>query len=76
MGAALDATRINPTYPDPPRPPSELAPNVPLVIQPVTPMHGVLAPSAELVCELAESAQERGLDVRVLPQIHRILELP
>jgi len=54
----------------------ELAPDVPLVVQPVTPMAGIAAPESEILLEIAEGALERELEVRVVPQIHRTLELP
>jgi organic radical activating enzyme len=53
-----------------------LAPELPLVLQPVTPMHGVSAPSPALLERLVELALERQLTVRVVPQIHRQLGLP
>jgi organic radical activating enzyme len=55
---------------------ARLAPELPLVLQPVTPCNGVPAPSRELVAALVELALERELDTRVLPQIHRQLGLP
>jgi 7-carboxy-7-deazaguanine synthase len=55
---------------------ARLAPELPLFLQPVTPMNGVQAPSAELVLVLVEEARERALSVRVVPQIHRVLGLP
>ncbi len=53
----------------------ELAPNLMLVVQPVTPMHGVSAPEPALLLDLAGLARRAGLGVRVLPQIHRGLGL-
>lgn len=53
-----------------------IAPELPLVLQPVTCVDGVPAPGPELLGELVELALERALSVRVLPQIHRLLGLP
>ena len=53
-----------------------LAPELPLVLQPVTPMNGVPAPTPELLEQLVELALERRLSVRVVPQIHRQLGIP
>jgi 7-carboxy-7-deazaguanine synthase len=53
-----------------------LAPELPLFVQPVTPMNGVAAPSVELLGALVELALERRLAVRVVPQIHRMLGIP
>jgi organic radical activating enzyme len=54
----------------------EFAPRLPVYLQPVTPFGGVSAPSSELLLGLVEEALERELDVRVVPQLHPILELP
>jgi len=54
----------------------ELAPKLPLIVQPVTPMHGVAAPSADELHALVEDVRARDLLVRVLPQVHRALRLP
>ncbi len=51
------------------------APELPLYLQPVTPLNGVPAPSRELLLELVEEALERSLCVRVIPQVHRALGL-
>ncbi len=51
------------------------APELPLFLQPVTPLNGVPAPSRELLLELVEEALERSLCVRVIPQVHRALGL-
>lgn len=53
-----------------------LAPELPLIVQPVTPMNGVRAPALAEVAALAELARERELDVRVIPQVHRQLGIP
>jgi organic radical activating enzyme len=55
---------------------ARFAPELPLFLQPVTPMNGVEAPSSELLLGLVEEARERGLSVRVVPQVHRVLRLP
>lgn len=51
------------------------APRLPFYLQPATPVGGVAAPSEELLVGLIELARERGLDVRVLPQVHRALRV-
>ena len=53
-----------------------LAPDLPLFIQPATPMGAATAPEPELITELLEAARDRHLRVRVLPQIHRALRIP
>ena len=53
-----------------------IAPELPLYLQPVTPMHGVPAPEPGLLNELVELALERALAVRVVPQVHRALGVP
>lgn len=55
---------------------AELAIDIPLVVQPVTPMNAVAAAPLELIDEVCEQAAERALGVRVLPQVHRILGRP
>lgn len=52
---------------------ARLARGLPLIVQPVTPMHGVRAAAPELVEGVLELAREHGLAVRVLPQVHRAL---
>ena len=54
----------------------ELAPGLPLVLQPVTPLHGVLPCDPDTLAALVELALERSLTVRVLPQVHRLLGVP
>lgn len=54
---------------------AELAPQLPLFVQPATPTRGVPAPDAALVSEVAELAGELGLSLRVLPQVHVLLGL-
>lgn len=55
---------------------SECAPELPLFVQPATPVRGAGAPSREEVAELAASAEEMGLRVSVLGQLHRAWRLP
>jgi organic radical activating enzyme len=52
------------------------APDLPLILQPVTPANGVRAPQAEELFALVEDIRARGLSVRVLPQVHRALRIP
>ncbi len=51
------------------------APHAPLVLQPVTPArrHRLKPPAPGLLLELQAAALERVEDVRVMPQMHRIL---
>jgi organic radical activating enzyme len=46
-----------------------------VVLTPATPIGGATAPSMELVLAVAELARDRDLDVRVVPQVHRLLRL-
>jgi organic radical activating enzyme len=55
---------------------ASIAPELPLVLQPVTPVNGVAAPTPEELGCLVELALERRLGVRVVPQIHRQLGIP
>ena len=50
-----------------------IAPSVPLVIQPATPVGGVLAPKAEQLLLWQEICLARLADVRVIPQCHKIM---
>jgi organic radical activating enzyme len=52
------------------------APELPLFVQPVTPVNGVPAPALGALEELVERARERELSVRVVPQVHRQLGIP
>lgn len=54
---------------------AEIAPDLPLFIQPATPMPRAAAPEPDLVRALAEYALELDLDVRVVPQMHRALDV-
>ncbi|MFT7484338.1 MAG: 7-carboxy-7-deazaguanine synthase, partial [Candidatus Paceibacteria bacterium] len=51
----------------------ELAPELPLFLQPATATRSVPAPEAKLVEEVTLEAEKRGLAVRVLPQLHVLL---
>lgn len=55
---------------------AELAPRVPLVIQPASPIGDVRAPGRDTLFELVSRSRALGLDVRVVPQVHRLLRLP
>jgi len=54
---------------------AELAPDLILFLTPATPTRGVGAPPPELTSAVAEAAQRRGLQARVLPQVHALLGL-
>ncbi|MCY2960749.1 MAG: 7-carboxy-7-deazaguanine synthase QueE [Planctomycetota bacterium] len=54
----------------------DCAPNLRVILTPATPVGGVAAPPMELVLAVAELAGDRDLDVRVVPQVHRLLRLP
>ncbi len=49
------------------------APNLPVFLAPATPVGGVPAPELSLLVDVAEDARDLGLDVRVLPQVHRAM---
>lgn len=49
------------------------APNCPVFIAPATPIGGVSAPEFQDLVTVVENARDLGLDVRVLPQVHRML---
>lgn len=53
-----------------------LAPRLPVFLQPVSPRGGVLAPRRAELESLVDLCVARGLDVRVVPQVHRFLKLP
>jgi organic radical activating enzyme len=53
-----------------------IAPKLPLFLQPLSPRAGLEAPSRGELEGALELALERGLDVRVIPQLHRALRLP
>jgi len=55
---------------------ARFAPELPLILQPATPINGVPAPDTEVVVAVCEAARELGLVVRVLPQVHRALRVP
>jgi 7-carboxy-7-deazaguanine synthase len=52
------------------------APGLPVYLQPATPIGGSSAPEPQTLVLLAEMARDRDLDVRVVPQMHRVLGLP
>jgi 7-carboxy-7-deazaguanine synthase len=54
---------------------ASIAPELLLYLQPVTPVAGVPAPDHRLLFRLVELALERSLEVRVVPQIHRLLRI-
>jgi len=68
----VEATAFEPILDDV----ADLDRELPLVIQPVTPMRGVDRPDRALLEALVDRALERELDVRVVPQIHPGLGLP
>ncbi|MEX1023434.1 MAG: 7-carboxy-7-deazaguanine synthase QueE [Planctomycetota bacterium] len=55
---------------------ADIAPRVPLVLQPVTPRAGVEAAPFGVLEDLVAMAVERRLVVRVIPQMHRFLGIP
>jgi organic radical activating enzyme len=55
---------------------ARLAPELPLYVQPVTPVGAVAAPSPAALDELVELARELGLAARVVPQLHRLMGMP
>lgn len=55
---------------------AELAPGLPLFLQPATPSLEAEAPSPALLEGLLDEALELGLRPRQLPQIHKLLGLP
>ncbi|HED66196.1 MAG TPA: 7-carboxy-7-deazaguanine synthase QueE [Planctomycetes bacterium] len=54
---------------------AELAPALPVILQPVTPMGGVRPAETSALLALTELALGLGLVPRVLPQVHRVLHL-
>ncbi len=55
---------------------AQLAPKTPLFVQPVTPVAGVRAAPINLIRAVVEAALDLSLSVRVMPQMHRVLEIP
>lgn len=55
---------------------AEHAPELPLFLQPVTPVRDVPAPDFELLTQVAERARDLELRVRLVPQTHKALGLP
>ena len=54
---------------------AELAPELPLYVQPVTPTRKLAAPGAELLEGVVREAETLGLFLRVVPQVHPLLGL-
>lgn len=52
---------------------ARLAPDLPVFLQPVTPLRSIPAATQAQLFELLEDARDLGLHVRVLPQIHPAL---
>jgi 7-carboxy-7-deazaguanine synthase len=52
---------------------AELAPDLLLFLQPVTPQRKILAPDESTLESLAQAGEDRGLNIRVLPQVHALL---
>jgi organic radical activating enzyme len=50
-------------------------PNITLILQPVTPIKNVVAPRIEKLLDLQKICQEKILDVRIIPQIHKMMGL-
>lgn len=46
------------------------------ILQPVTPVGGVVAPSAGQILSLQAAALRRLRNVRIIPQTHKLLNLP
>ncbi len=55
---------------------AEHAPQVPVFIQPVSPVRGEAAPDFELLTAVVECARRHGLLARMVPQTHKALGLP
>lgn len=55
---------------------ARIAPDVPVFVQPATPVAGTLAPTLDAIVEVAERARDLDLAVRILPQVHRALCAP
>ncbi|MFT7676155.1 MAG: 7-carboxy-7-deazaguanine synthase [Planctomycetota bacterium] len=54
---------------------ARLAPSLPVILQPVTPIAGAIAPGPDFLTQLVEDARDLDLAVRVVPQVHRALGL-
>lgn len=52
---------------------AEVGKSIPLVIQPVTPTNGVEPPDEETMLELQRTALTHLEDVRVIPQVHKLM---
>ncbi len=53
-----------------------MAPELTVILQPVTPVGGIEAPRPREIEALVDAAVQRRLRVRVVPQVHRALRLP
>lgn len=54
---------------------AQTAPSVPLFLQPVTPCREIEAPDEDLLTDVVEDARDLGLTVRVIPQVHKTLNI-
>lgn len=54
---------------------ASVSPEIPLVLQPVTPRGDAVAPDNELLLDLQRMCMQDLRDVRVIPQIHKLLGL-
>lgn len=55
---------------------ARIAPKLPVILAPATPIGEVAAPEMDDVTDVLELARELGLVTRVLPQVHRLLRIP
>ena len=49
-------------------------PTAPVVLQPVTPVRGIRRPSPMHVLRLQQELKRRLSDIRVIPQVHRLMD--
>lgn len=54
---------------------ADVDPNILLILQPVTPIKNVSAPSAEKLLNFQSTALKKIHDVRIIPQTHKIINL-
>jgi len=54
----------------------DVAPRLSVILTPASAVGVATAPSMDLVLAVAEMARDRDLDVRVVPQMHRLMRLP
>ncbi len=50
-------------------------PNITLILQPVTPIRAAVSPSIEKLLDFQKICQEKISDVRIIPQIHKMMGL-